>query len=98
MASRNANASPSVEQVAGALKRANLSDGSIRPPSHPPGGVAGRRRGIGFKLGDITGAGSSPSAAGLGAGRPTALDAPFEQPPVRRNELGTPFANFGKIV
>ncbi|KIJ49467.1 hypothetical protein M422DRAFT_27832 [Sphaerobolus stellatus SS14] len=100
MASRNSNASPSsVDQMAGVLRRTNLSDSAARPPPRPSGGVAGRRRGVGFKLGDITGAGSSgPSAAGLGAGRPSALDAPFEQPPMRRNELGTPFANFGKIV
>lgn len=54
-------------------------------------------------MGDITGvAVAGPAAAGLGAGRPSALDAPPDQPPLRRvpaqGELGTPFANFRKIV
>ena len=104
MASRSANSSSqqSVDQVAGALKRTGISEPSIRRAPPPPG-VAGRRKGPGLKLGDITGRpAAGPSSAGLGAGRPSALDAPPDQPPLRRlpaqGELGTPFSNFRKIV
>lgn len=87
-----------MDHVTGVLKHVNLSDSSARSSPRPSPGVAGRRRGIGLRLGDITGAGVGPSGAGLGAGRPSALDAPLERPPLRRRDLGTPFSNFGKIV
>ena len=105
MASRSAHSSQqSVDQVAGALQRTGISEPAIRRAPPPPG-IAGRRKGPGLKLGlgDITGvAAAGPAAAGLGAGRPSALDAPPDQPPLRRlpaqGELGTPFSNFRKIV
>ncbi|KAF8482213.1 kinase-like protein [Gautieria morchelliformis] len=102
MASRSANSSQQpVDQVAGTLQRAGLSEPAIRRAPPPPG-VAGRRKGPGLKLGDITGVAAGPSAAGLGAGRPSALDAPPDQLPLRKlpaqGELGTPFSNFRKIV
>ncbi|KAF8514217.1 kinase-like protein [Hysterangium stoloniferum] len=104
IASRNNNSSSqsSVENIADAFKQTCISDSAVGRQASAPG-VAGRRKGPGLKLGDIVGsAAGGPSAAGLGAGRPSTLDGPFDQPPVRRvpaqGDLGTPFSNFRKIV
>jgi mitogen-activated protein kinase kinase len=79
-----------------------ISDSTPRHLHSHVGGVANRRRGMGLRLGDIAGSGDGPgggpSAAGLGAGRPTALDVPFEEPPTRRRDFDTPFSNFGKMM
>jgi len=63
-------------------------------PFTAPGG-AGARRKPGLKLADIAGKDSADlSSVGLGAGRPSLAD-PM---PARPGTMGTPFANFSKIV
>ena len=102
-------ASPNpVDAAVLALQHTSLSDRMggppLPPPSqpHPGAGMApgaGRRLKPGLKLSDIPGGGGlSPQGAGLGAGRP-ALPPQNGAPPRRPgSELGTPFANFRKIV
>ncbi|THH16236.1 hypothetical protein EW146_g4369 [Bondarzewia mesenterica] len=76
--------------------------GAVRAPPPDLRGAMGRRNKPGFKLSDITGESSGPTAgatgAGLGAGAPS-LANNQEWPPRRpQATLGTPFSNFGKIV
>jgi mitogen-activated protein kinase kinase len=75
----------------------------LRTPPRGIGGMAARRQRPGFSLRDIDPAlvpepptASSAAAAGLGAGRPTALPPPQSKksPPT----FGSPFSNFSKIV
>ncbi|EJD42649.1 kinase-like protein [Auricularia subglabra TFB-10046 SS5] len=95
----NASSSNGVDAATAALMRAGLSDSAVLPgPSSSPFGPAGARRKPGLKLSDIAGRNAPAdglSNAGLGVGRPT-LDMPPRRP--AQGSLGTPFANFSKIV
>lgn len=99
----NRNKGATVESTTNALLRTSIAD--PRPPlpgasvSTPgAGGMAARRLKPGLKLSDIQGVSSGAQGAGLGAGRPIA--APASSAPKRpaQGDLGTPFANFQKIV
>lgn len=60
------------------------------------GGMAARRMKPTLKLKDIAGVSTGALGAGLGAGRP--MDLPADKRGPAQGELGTPFANFQKIV
>ncbi|KAF8200647.1 kinase-like protein [Pholiota molesta] len=70
-----------------------------QPRAPKPTGMAARRARPNFSLRDIDSfvLPDGPAAAGLGAGRPTALqDTPRRPPPA--GNFGSPFSNFSKIV
>ncbi|GBE81423.1 Protein kinase wis1 [Sparassis crispa] len=87
------------------LRAPALSSGLSRPVAPPLGGLAARRMKMNMpKLSphDVPGGlhlppipGGGPSGAGLGPGRPIIDDEPRRLPP---SNIGTPFANFAKIV
>ncbi|CAL1707698.1 unnamed protein product [Somion occarium] len=86
--------------------RSSISDPSGRPGGGPgggpPGGLAARRLRMNapkLNVNDLAEGifptGGGPSGAGLGGGRPLMDDAPRRSPAAN---IGTPFANFRKIV
>lgn len=76
--------------------RPGLPQTSASTPGAGASGMAGRRIKPGLRLSDMKGFGAGAQAAGLALGRPASPT------PARRalpqGELGTPFANFRKIV
>jgi hypothetical protein len=100
---------PAIDASANPLQRPIIE--SIHPPLRPTssfpvpaaprgrgaGGMSSRRPRPGFTLRDIDStilpSGGGASGAGLGAGRPSLPD-----PPRRPVNMGTPFANFSRIV
>lgn len=113
MANRGAQGTPpsnsfALDSATEVFARASLADtnpASIRPHSFPiptrggtPTPTSSRRPKPSFKLSDING---GAAAAGLGAGRPNLGAPPNPRRPTssgNNSNLGTPFANFGKIV
>lgn len=107
---QQASLSNHIDQAANALQNTSFSRPSpafkpaspaLRTPPRPAPGMAGRRQKPAFSLRDIDPslvpeppAVSSAAAAGLGAGRPSALPPSKKSPP----SFGSPFSNFSKIV